>query len=241
MRSDMDFWQCDCLDCGGSPLNDWRSDMGFIRSSLTWMDLVCHGLLKVIPEREVVFLILSFLKPLRRDIEEQEARNLRIMESLNGMSPLCPIVRSSLNSLNMQFREEWHWRAPIERRRSLFNYAQYDDEIDITRLRKLNVGDERDGLWPCWDLKNTGDQEDRIVSSDWYRGINEGRYFLFFRIPPRVAIRGEYYIRMMRSMGQTSYSIDDVLQMIEDLYRIDGVGLGIPATSVVEHIDDMFP
>jgi len=205
------------------------------------MDLVCHGLLKVVPEREVVCLILSSLKPMRRDIEEQEARQIRIMESLDGKAPICPVVRSSLNSLNMQFREEWKWRAPWRRRRSLFNYALYDDEIDITRLRKLNVGGERDGLWPCWDLKNTEDEEDRIVSRDWYRGINEGRYFLFFRIPPRVAIRGEYYISRMRAMGQNCYSVSPTLQMIEDLYRIDGVGLGIPATGVVEHIDDIFP
>jgi hypothetical protein len=237
----MDFWQCDCLDCGGVPWSDWRSDMGIIRSSLTWMDLVCHGLLKVVQEREVVCLILSFLKPMRRDIEEQESRQIRIMESLDGKAPICPVVRSSLNSLNMQFREEWEWRAPVERRRSLFNYAQYDDEIDITRLRKLNVGDERDGLWPCWDLKNTEDEEDRIVSRDWYRGINEGRYFLFFSLPPRVAIRGGYYISRMRAMGQNCYSVSPTLQMIEDLYRIDGSGLGMPATSVVEHIDDMFP
>lgn len=235
----MDLSVCDCLDCGGVLRSDWRSDMWITRSSLTWMDLACHGLLKVVSEREVVCLIISFLKPMRRDIEEQEARQIRIMESIDGKMPLCPVARSSLNSLNMQFREEWGWRAPIERRRSLFNYAQYDDEIDITRLRKLNVGNERDGLWSCWDIKNTID-EDRIVSRDWYRGINEGRYFLFFRLPPRVAIRGEYYIRRMRSMGQTSYSIDHELQMVEDLYRIDGAGIGKPATSVVVHIDDMF-
>ena len=41
-------------------------------------------------------------------------------------------------------------------------------------------------------------------------------------------------------MGQTSYSVSPTLQMIEDLYRIDGAGIGKPATSVVDHIDDMF-
>jgi hypothetical protein len=237
----MDFWSCEaaCHEIQGILSLSLRANMRITRSSLTWMDLACHGLLKMVSEREVVCIILSFLKPMRRDIEEQEARKIRDMESLDGKVPLCPVVRSSLNSLNMQFREEWEWRSPIERRRSLFNYALYDDEIDITRLRKLNVGNERDGLWPCWDLNNTID-EDRIVSRYWYMEINEGRYFLFFRIPPRVAIRGEYYIHRMRMMGQTSYSVSPTLQMIEDLYRIDGAGIGKPATSVVDHIDYMF-
>ena len=57
--------------------------------SFTWNELVCHGLLKEIGEREVVLQLMRFVKPMRRDFLEEEAREYH-MEQCEKLSPNFP-------------------------------------------------------------------------------------------------------------------------------------------------------
>jgi hypothetical protein len=75
--------------------------------SFTWNELVCHGLLKEIGEREVVCHIMDFVKPLRRDFLEEEAREYHSKQYLDHIviHPWCNIFSSSPTLFKVHYYE----------------------------------------------------------------------------------------------------------------------------------------
>jgi len=75
--------------------------------SFSWSELVCHGLLKEIGEREVVCHIMDFVKPLRRDFLEEEAREYHSKQYLDHIviHPWCNIFSSSPTLFKVHYYE----------------------------------------------------------------------------------------------------------------------------------------
>jgi len=75
--------------------------------SFSWKELVCHGLMKEIGERDVVCHIMDFVKPLRRYFLEEEAREYRAKQYIDHVviHPRCNIISSSPSLFKVRYSE----------------------------------------------------------------------------------------------------------------------------------------
>ena len=129
--------------------------------TLSWKELVCHGLLVEIGEPSLVKELLKMTMKERWLFLEEEAREFhsRNKEAKDGCHPLHTKVVDELLS-------SWKERIPEQRRRAVM----MNKESSLLRWR----GGEDD----IWELRK---QYPTLVKSiNWYGEIHEGRYYLFW-------------------------------------------------------------
>jgi len=92
--------------------------------SFTWNELVCHGLLKNIGERELVCRVLDLVLPMRRDLIEDEAREYHAGKICILRCPVSGIWLQVIpngggtdlaqinNYLKKEFKDAWRQRDP---------------------------------------------------------------------------------------------------------------------------------
>ena len=126
-------------------------------------------------------------------------------------------------------------------------YQEYCNMSKEERENIIGINDFLRGFWATWsawsyeidwEKPERGNDELCIEVSKWYEGINEGRYFLFFK---ENDICKE---NIKKKFIDSNINIDNLLmyhQIGEDLLALDGGGIGDKPSKTVEHIDDIFP
>ena len=174
--------------------------------TFSWKELVCHGLLKKVGDPSLVKDLLKIVMKERRDLLEEEAREFRswfvypvvgvyfhnkydhpgIIHEFKRIAGYCKVARPPAKleeerwltairhkNVNKEFISSWKERQPVRRRR-----------IILIALVAGERGWEpaEDGLTDL--LSDDGGHGMRwVVSSakcQWYQGIHEGRYYLFW-------------------------------------------------------------
>jgi hypothetical protein len=159
--------------------------------TLSWKELVCHGLLKGVGEPSLVGELLKVVMKERWLFLEEEAREFHS----ENMKPLLnyirqeklwmrgkTIVMTELHNARANIWSDlishrqamqtlklcWKQRIPEERRQAVTRHK----ESNLLRWRGA-TGDE--------DIKELGQQYPSIEKSiKWYGDIHEGRYYLFW-------------------------------------------------------------
>ena len=212
--------------------------------SFSWKELVCHGLLKGLGEKEVVRRILNLAVSSRRYEQEEEARNLLLEHSNYITGVLLEEDKYNKDQMLEEYKREWKWRSPDRRREKIAEWCLSEEKTSgaygmsypVWAMEWAKVRFEKDAgdLWACWWYPEM---------ANWYRGINEGRFFLFYRV--------NRYLR--EDFRKAGFSMDDPTvrantvtsicpwqQLMDDLRIIDGGGIGVGAGKGKEYIDDMF-
>jgi len=98
--------------------------------TLTWFELASHGLLKKIPERGLVVLVMVHLRPLRekwiKDHGKGEVEKYVMENGIHGSRELfeSPYISKEMwckAALRREFKAQWWWRAPEKRRQKCYN------------------------------------------------------------------------------------------------------------------------
>ena len=98
--------------------------------TLTWFELASHGLLKKIPERGLVVLVMVHLRPLRekwiKDHGKGEVEKYVMENGIHGSRKLfeSPYISKEMwckAALRREFKAQWWWRAPEKRRQKCYN------------------------------------------------------------------------------------------------------------------------
>ena len=200
--------------------------------TLSWKELVCHGLLKEVGEPSLVKKFLKIAMKDRRDYLEKEARAFHTgggyWEMLNyfRLEKLCLkgrrtgslkkacSMRTPYQVLQRQVMHElrlsWKERIPEERRRAVTGHKE------SILLRWRGQGD---------DIEDLRQQYPSIEKSiKWYGDIHEGRYYLFWDKNIALAIAD-----WARSRRQSKASLMSGF----DINIIDGEGVkSIPSSGV---------
>ena len=172
------------------------------------------------------------------------------------------------SEVNKEFQDLWRWRCPEKRRKSVVQWARssWDWNCKNTWEKEPYVdkgkGTSRAGYWnsgeawsyylsDCnidiskWDIEEEEQYflrreiQRRLYVSEWYEGIHEGRYFLFFKENDLLSTWDEFRDGQNRYVGCIS-DLGSRWQVAQDLLTIDGPGIGEKSREKVEHIDDMF-
>tara|TARA_B110000285_G_scaffold191115_1_gene218720 strand:- start:371 stop:895 length:525 start_codon:yes stop_codon:yes gene_type:complete len=133
--------------------------------SFTWNELVCHGLLKEIGERGVVLQVLMFVKPMRRQFQEEEARQF-YQAIAEKVGPLADPGRSRRACAG------WHWETSRAATR-----MRYYVEPELRKLWNMRSPERRRSFLGS---RRGGAHRPEIPNTrKWYENIHEGRYFLW--------------------------------------------------------------
>ena len=184
--------------------------------TLSWDELASHGLMKKIPEREVVTLIMRYLRPMRRkwvkDHGSGEVEKYIMDNGHHGARKLfeSPDISKEMwckAALRKEFKSQWWWRAPEKRREKCGDHVLQTTGDWPERI--MGMPDEllKNDVHGVYEQLGDGWVEGRtwaeawypgrssikgipktytLKRSLWYRNIHEGRYFLFFRMNERL-------------------------------------------------------
>ena len=157
--------------------------------TLSWKELVCHGLLKEIEETSLVKELLKMVMKERWLFLEEEAREFHtgteywemlnyfkleklclkgyiagsLKKAISNRTPEQVLQRTVMHELRLSWKE----RIPEERRQAVTRHKE------STLLRWRGQGDD--------DIEDLGNQYPSIEDSiKWYGEIHEGRYYLFW-------------------------------------------------------------
>lgn len=173
-----------------------------------------------------------------------------------------------LYAVNIEFKDKWRWSCPEKRRKFIVQWARSSWDWNCKHVWEKEPyvdkgeGTSRAGYWnsgESWsyylsdctiDTSDWGDQEEeqyfkmreeqrRLYVSEWYNGIHEGRYFLFFKENDLLSTWDEFRDGQNRYVGCIS-DMGERWQVAQDLLTIDGPGIGEKSREKIEHIDDMF-
>jgi len=165
-----------------------------------------------------------------------------------------------------QLKEMWRWRCPEERRENIVKWIEvieWTGHTSVDASKYQGKGTSRGGYWnsvEAWwysfndryiDTSEWNDSEEdeyfemkererRNFVIKWYKGIHEGRFFLFFK--ENDIFSTDLYDNY-RDEEKAIKSISDIgkrQQVAQDLLTIDGPGLGERAGETIKHIDDIF-
>ena len=157
----------------------------------------------------------------------------------------------------IEFKKEWRLRSIEERKKKVVWWCKVGSEEDQLRHQyRLKIRNPSPSysneyvknLWSSWEAGAPSyyyvHPKRRAYVSQWYEGIHEGRFFLFYkenkiiqernRDVPRGPCEDGYKYPQIPIFDWGPYE-----QLIEDLRCIDGPGLGETGTKI-EHIDDLF-
>ncbi len=183
--------------------------------TISWEELASHGLGKKIPEREVVTLIMRYLRPMRRKwVKDHGTGEVEkyIMERGHRVERK-PFKTSEISkemwckaALRKEFKSQWWWRAPEKRREKCGDYVlqttgEWPQRImgmpdELLKNDVHGVYEQLDGGWvekrtwaEAWypgREKKGIPKTHTMKRSLWYRNIHEGRFFLFFKLNERI-------------------------------------------------------
>ena len=153
----------------------------------------------------------------------------------------------------IEFKTEWRLRSIEQRKAKVIEWCKFgevrDQERHQRRLQNSAWGyNYTDNLWRSWEAGASSyyfvGQNRRNYISKWYEGINEGRFFLFYKKNKIIEVRNR---DIPKGTCKDGYKYPKIPifdwgpyeQLIEDLRCIDGPGLG-ESGSHIEHIDDLF-
>ena len=182
--------------------------------TLSWNELACHGLLKNIPEKEVVAMVMVHLRPLRRkwikdhgsgEVEKYIMGEGHVERKLFG-SPDISKEMWCKAALRKEFKAQWWWRSPVKRREKCGDHVlqttgEWPKRImgmpdELLKNDVHGVYEQLDGGWVetrSWvEAWYPGREKKGIPktytfkNSLWYRNIHEGRFFLFFKLNERL-------------------------------------------------------
>jgi len=173
--------------------------------TLSWNELASHGLMKKIPEREVVALIMRYLRPMRRkwikDHGSGEVEKYIMDNGHHGARKLfeSPDISKEMwckAALRKEFKAQWWWRAPEKRRvkcgdHVLQTTGAWPERImgmpdELLKNDVHGVYEQLDGGWveardwaEAWYPGRSsikGIPKTYVLKrSLWYRNIHEGR------------------------------------------------------------------
>jgi hypothetical protein len=165
-------------------------------------------------------------------------------------------------NLTIEFKTQWRLRSVECRKAKVVEWCKFGNErgharhkhrlIQIYASKFQNCPQYTENLWKSWEAWSHCENSigvrpcwSRVTYvSNWYEGIHPGRFFLFYR-------KNKYIEK--KNKGLPKGPCDDGYrypetpifdwgpyeQLVEDLRRIDGPGLGETGPKV-EHIDDIF-
>jgi len=183
--------------------------------------------------------------------------NFQISENLDFPQKRLNVFKRR-NSITKEFKKEWRLRSIEERKKKVIDWCKFGTEEDQIRhqhrvkvynppvCRRYNYVKN---LWKTWEAGTPSyyytHPKRRVYVTQWYEGIHEGRFFLFYkeneiirernRDIPRGPCEDGYKYPQTPIFDKGPYE-----QLIEDLRCIDGAGLGEKAGKTIEHIDDLF-
>ena len=170
--------------------------------------------------------------------------------------------------ITQEFKEIWKWRCPEKRRENVVQWTRSSWDWNCKHIWSQEPyfskgeGTSRAGYWnsgeawsyylsDCsidtsgWDCEEEEqyfemkERQRRLYVSQWYKGIHEGRYFLFFKENDLSSDWDKYRYAQHPYVGCIS-DMSHRWQVAQDLLTIDGPGIGEKSREKVEHIDDMF-
>jgi hypothetical protein len=194
--------------------------------TLSWNELACYGLRNKLDDPFLIQDILRLIKKARRDYLEDEARDF--------------------HSENMKQDDMFSWR------RLVIEHSRVTDEL-VSSWEERRPYNRRGAIWSAflsdgWRQMGEEDGEDFEVDlevrvkCEWYEGIHEGRYYLFwhdsFRSADRLFIPKDITTSIDINIieGRTEenpWTNQDEGVLWDPSYLRDG-------NKAKKHIDDMF-
>lgn len=163
------------------------------------------------------------------------------------------------HNLTIEFKTQWRLRSIEERKAKVVQWCKFGDEQEQLRHQRRLQNSVwgyyyTDNLWKTWEAGAWGRSsyylvgwDKRVYISQWYEGIHPGRFFLFYKENKIIEERNRGLRESSRGECEDGYKYPKIPifdlgpyeQLVEDLRRIDGPGLGEIGPKV-EHIDDLF-
>ena len=228
----------------------------------SWDANVFLCLLSVFPEEVVRGMIKNVKK-----VHEEYVQKETLEYHCNLARHFLYLNKMYFPSLaTQQLKEIWKWRCPEKRRENIVHWTEelaWTGFTSVDASKYQGKGTSRGGYWDsgeawwysmndrCIDTSEWNDYEEdeyfemkekdrKNFVSKWYKGIHEGRFFLFFK--ENDIFSTDLYDNY-RNEEKAIKSICDLgshQQVAQDLLTIDGPGLGERNGETIKHIDDIF-
>ena len=221
--------------------------------TFSWKELVCHGLFKEVGEPSLVKKFLKVAMKERRDYLEEEARAFHT----GSVGPVVDVYRDEwrywgyrqpsdqcfhaiagyeerhhpelwltairYKNLKKELLSSWQERMPRKRRESI-----------LIALKRRKGWEPEDGLQELLSDDGTLLHTQQVIAKcQWYQGIHEGRYYLFWH---KDSFRAAAHCSDGLSCSPPSEK--DILRASIDINVIEGRKRENPKEKM--HIDDMF-
>ena len=166
--------------------------------TLSWKELVCHGLLKKVGDPSLTKDLLKVVMKEQRDHVEEEAREYHseitkdnLLYILTMTIPTrCGKLRDRLlerffagelgdsisihRNVTDELLASWDERKPYRRRDAVWTAFCGGWEEQLADLNFI-IDDPAQ-----WLLQTAADEEENVAKCEWFQGIHEGRYYLFW-------------------------------------------------------------
>jgi hypothetical protein len=167
--------------------------------TFSWKELVCHGLLNDLGDPYLVKKLLKVVMKGRRDHVEEEAREYHSEITKDNLTHILTVTIPSRDGKLRDRLLERYFLVP-RANCSISIHRDVTDEL-LASWQERKPYRRRDAIWTAllggWEEQladlafiiddppgrppNTpSDEEDNVAKCDWFQGIHEGRYYLFW-------------------------------------------------------------
>ena len=156
--------------------------------TLSWKELVCHGLLAKIGEPSLVKDLLKMTMKIRRDYLEEEARKFHSgnVEPVLKWFRMGWLMDEGISVPMSQFEEGQEGYRPLHSKVVDELISNWKERIPEQRRKAVMMNKEtclraRSSTMTAWAMADVRKQYPTLVKNiNWYGGIHEGRYYLFW-------------------------------------------------------------